>query len=120
MPTFVTVDEYIDAQSAEAQPRLRELRSIFRAALPDAAEVISYDLPTYKFGAGFVSFGTAKRHCAIYGSSRAALDKELRGYRQSKGTVRFPLDQPVPAELVRKLLLATVAEKGGRSGPSTR
>ena len=120
MPIFATVDEYIDAQSAEAQPRLRELRSIFRAALPDAAEVISYDLPTYKLSAGFVSFGAAKRHCAIYGSSRAALDEELRGYRQSKGTVRFPLDQPIPAELVRKLLLATVAEKGGRSGPSTR
>src|SRR5438445_645109 len=110
MPTFATVDEYIDAQSPEAQSRLRELRSIFRAALPDAAEVISYDMPTYKFGAGFVSFGAAKRHCAIYGSSRVALAEELRDYRQSKGTVRFPLDQPIPAELVPKLFLSTVAE----------
>src|SRR6266849_3009075 len=112
MPTFTSVDEYIAAQSAEAQPRLRELRAIFRAALPEAAEVISYGLPTYKFGAGFVSFGAAKRHCAIYGSSTVALADELRGFRQSKGTLRFPLDQPIPAELVRKLIMATVAEKG--------
>jgi len=111
MPTFATVDEYIDAQSAEVQPRLRELRAIFSAALPDAAEVISYGLPTYKFGAGFVYFGAAKRHCAIYGSSTVALAEELRGFRQAKGTVRFPLDQPIPAELVRKLIAATVAER---------
>src|SRR5439155_12960685 len=65
MPTFASVDDYIAAQSAEAQPRLRELRAIFRAALPEADEVISYDLPAYKFGAGFVYFGAAKRHCAI-------------------------------------------------------
>ena len=111
MATPTTVDEYIAAQSAEAQPRLNELRAIFRAALPEAAEVISYGLPTYKLGAGFASFGAAKRHCAVYGSSTVALTEELRGYRQSKGTVRFPLDQPIPAELVTRLLAATAAEK---------
>ena len=111
MPTFATVDEYIDAQPAQAQQRLRELRAVFRAALPDAAEVISYGLPTYKFGAGFVYFGAAKRHCAIYGSSTVALAEDLRGFRQVKGTVRFPLDQPIPEVLVRKLLEATLAEK---------
>jgi uncharacterized protein YdhG (YjbR/CyaY superfamily) len=58
-----------------------------------------------------VSFGAAKRHCAVYGSSTIALTEELRDYRQSKGTVRFPLDQPIPAELVTRLLAATVAEK---------
>jgi uncharacterized protein YdhG (YjbR/CyaY superfamily) len=111
MPIFATVDEYIDAQSAEAQPRLRELRATFRAAVPDAAEVISYGLPTYKFDAGFVSFGAAKRHVAVYGSSTIVLAEELRGFRQSKGTIRFPLDQPIPAELVRRLITATIAEK---------
>jgi len=109
MPTFATVDEYIAAQSAEVQPRLRELREIFRAALPEATEVISYGLPTYKFGAGFVYFGAAKRHCAIYGSSTVALAEELRGFRQAKGTVRFPLDQPIPEDLVHKLVMAKAA-----------
>src|SRR5260370_38227995 len=97
MPAPQTVDEYINAQPAEAQPRLNELRAIFRAALPDAAEVISYGLPTYKFDAGFVDFGAAKRHVALYGSSTAALAEDLRGFRPATGAARFPLDPPVPA-----------------------
>jgi uncharacterized protein YdhG (YjbR/CyaY superfamily) len=111
MPTFASVDDYIAAQSAEAQPRLRELRAIFRSAVPEASEVISYGLPTYKFSAGFVSFGAAKRHCAIYGSAMDALAEELRGFDTSKGTVRFPLNQPIPEELVCKLVVATAAAK---------
>jgi uncharacterized protein YdhG (YjbR/CyaY superfamily) len=109
MPTFATVDEYIAAQSAEAQPRLRELRTIIRAAVPEAEEVISYGMPTYKFGAGSVYFGAAKHHCALYGSAMGAFAEELRGFETSKGTVRFPLDQPIPADLVHKLVVAKAA-----------
>jgi uncharacterized protein YdhG (YjbR/CyaY superfamily) len=109
MPPFGTVDDYIAAQSTRVQPGLRELRAIIRAAVPEAVEVISYGLPTYKFRGGFVSFGAAKRHCALYGSAMDAFAKELRGFDTSKGTVRFPLDQPIPEELVRKLVLAKVA-----------
>jgi uncharacterized protein YdhG (YjbR/CyaY superfamily) len=106
-----TVDEYINAQPVETQSRLNELRAIFRAALPDAAEVIAYGMPTYKFDSGSMYFGAAKRHVAIYGSSTVALAEELLGNRQPKGTVRFPLDQPIPAELVTKLIAATVVER---------
>jgi uncharacterized protein YdhG (YjbR/CyaY superfamily) len=112
MPTFASVDDYIAAQSAEAQPRLRELRATIRAAVPEAAEVISYGLPTYKFRVGSVYFGAAKRHVALYGSAMDLFAEELRGYDSSKGTLRFPINQPIPEELVRKLVLATVAEKG--------
>jgi len=105
----LTVDEYIAAQSPAAQPRLRELRAIIRAAIPDAAEVISYGMPTYKFRGSFVSFGAAKRHCALYGSAMDAFAEELRGFGTSKGTVRFPLDRPIPAELVRKLVATKAA-----------
>jgi uncharacterized protein YdhG (YjbR/CyaY superfamily) len=115
MPTFANVDDYIAAQSADAQPRLRELRAIIRAAVPGASEVISYGLPTYKFRIGSVYFGAAKRHCALYGSAMHAFAEELRGFDTSKGTLRFPLNRPIPAELVRKLILATAAEKEGRS-----
>jgi uncharacterized protein YdhG (YjbR/CyaY superfamily) len=111
MPTFGTVDDYIAAQSAEAQPRLRELRAIFRAAIPEAVEVISYGMPTYRFGAGVVYFGAAKHHCAIYGSAMHALAEELRGFDTSKGTVRFPLSRPIPEALVHKLIVATVADR---------
>jgi uncharacterized protein YdhG (YjbR/CyaY superfamily) len=106
MPTFATVDDYIAAQSAAAQPRLRELRAIVRAAVPEATEIISYGIPTYKFRVSFVSFGAAKRHCALYGSTMDAFAEELRAYDTTKGTVRFPLDKPIPEELVRKLVVA--------------
>ena len=106
MPEFATVDDYIAAQSAAAQPRLRELREAIRSAVPEATELISYGLPTYKLRVSFVSFGAAKRHCALYGSAMNAFPDELRGYDTSKGTVRFPLDQPIPHELVHKLVIA--------------
>ena len=112
MPTLATVDDYIAAQSAEAQPRLRELRAIIRDAVPEAAEVIRYGLPTYRLSVGPVAyFGAAKRHCALYGAATDAFADELRGFDTSKGTVRFPLDTPIPVELVRKLVLARVAER---------
>jgi uncharacterized protein YdhG (YjbR/CyaY superfamily) len=109
MPTPTTVDGYIAAQSAGAQPRLRELRDIIRAAVPEAEEVISYGMPTYRFRGGSVYFGAAKRHCSLYGAPLDAFPDELRGYTTSKGTLRFPLDKPIPEELVRKLVLAKVS-----------
>lgn len=108
MPTFANVDDYIAAQAAATQPRLHELRASIRAAAPAAAEVISYGIPTYKFKGGFVSFGAAKRHCALYGAPLDVFPEDVRGLDMSKGTLRFPLDQPIPAELVRKLVLAKV------------
>jgi uncharacterized protein YdhG (YjbR/CyaY superfamily) len=115
MPASATVDDYIAAQPAEVQPRLRELRNVLRSTLPDAAEVISYGMPTYRFGRGasYLSFGAAKHHCALYGSAVDQFPDELRDYRTSKGTVRFSLDRPIPTELVRKLVLAKVAARTG-------
>jgi uncharacterized protein YdhG (YjbR/CyaY superfamily) len=109
---MATVEEYIAAQSAGAQPRLRELRAIIRAALPEAAEVISYGIPTYKHGGRMVSFGAAKRHCALYGSAMDAFAEELRDFQTSKGTLRFPLDKPIPEDLVRKLVVAKLNPAG--------
>jgi uncharacterized protein YdhG (YjbR/CyaY superfamily) len=101
-----SVDEYIAAQPAEAQPRLRELRAVIRAAVPEAAEIISYGMPTYTVPAGRVYFGAARRHCALYGTPQAEFEADLRGYDTSRGTVRFRLDRPIPEDLVRKLVLA--------------
>jgi uncharacterized protein YdhG (YjbR/CyaY superfamily) len=104
--TFATVDEYIAAQPPQTRLRLGELRSAVRAALPGAGEVISYGIPAYKQAGGFVSFGAAKHHCALYGAALEAYPEELKAYDTSKGTVRFPLDRPIPEELVRKLVVA--------------
>lgn len=111
MPAFANVDDYIAAQSAAAQPRLRELRAIVRDAVPDASEVIAYGIPTYKFASGMVSIGAAKGHVALYGGAMDACVEELRGFQTSKGTVKFWLDKPVPEALVRKLVLV----KAGRA-----
>ena len=107
---FATVDDYIAAQTPHAQERMREFRAVLREALPEAREVISYGLPTYKMPKGFVSFGAAKNHCALYGPALQAFPDELRAYRTSKGTVQFPLDRPIPADLVRRLVQAKFAD----------
>jgi len=109
MTPVSTVDEYIAAQSAPLQARLRELRAIIRDAVPEAAEIISYGMPGYKLEGRLVSIGAAKSHCALYGTPQDLFAEELRPYKQSRGTVRFPLDRPVPEALVRKLVLAKLA-----------
>jgi uncharacterized protein YdhG (YjbR/CyaY superfamily) len=101
-----SVDEYIAAQAAVVQPRLRELRAAILDALPDATEVIAYGIPTYRYRNGMVSFGAAKRHAALYGAAMGPFADELRDYDTAKGTVRFPLTEPIPRELVQKLVLA--------------
>ena len=108
---FDTADQYIDAQPQAAQTRLRELQAIVHEVLPDAAGVISYGMPTYRFPGGALYFGAGKRHVAVYGFATEPFKDELSGFQQSKGTVRFPLDRPIPSELVRKMAQATVASK---------
>jgi uncharacterized protein YdhG (YjbR/CyaY superfamily) len=107
-----SVDEYIAAQPPAAQVRLRELRAIIREAVPQAAELISYGMPTYKLGRWRVHVGAARHHCALYGAPLAAFPDDLRGYDTTRGTLRFPLDQPIPTDLVRKLLLARLEPPG--------
>ena len=99
-----SVDEYIAAHAPEVQPRLQELRASIRTAVPEAAEVISYGMPTYKLGGKRVHFGAARQHCALYGVG--------------EGTVRFPLDQPIPEDLVRELVEAKLKGET-RRGRST-
>jgi uncharacterized protein YdhG (YjbR/CyaY superfamily) len=111
MPAFANAEEYIAAQPPETQARLRELQAIVREVVPDAQEVISYGMPTYKYQGGALYFGAAKRHVAIYGFVMHRFEAELRGYGKSKGAVRFPLDRPIPVELVRAMAQATVAER---------
>ena len=115
MTTVATVSEYIETQAAAVQPRLRELRAIIRAAAPQATEVISYGMPTYKFGGRTVHFGAAKRHCALYGSAIDLFTNELRDFKTLKGTVQFPLDRPIPEKLVHNLVTAKLFDRLGQS-----
>jgi uncharacterized protein YdhG (YjbR/CyaY superfamily) len=111
VPEFSSVDEYIDAQPALTQERLRELRQVVHETLPDAAETISYGMPAYRLRCGWIYFGAAKRHCALYGTAVDLGPEQLRAYAGRKGTLRLPLDKPVPAEAIRQLIEATVAAR---------
>jgi uncharacterized protein YdhG (YjbR/CyaY superfamily) len=105
--TYKTVDEYIASQPRALQPVLERVRRIVRKALPEAEEVISYQIAAYKIdGRTVLYFAGWKDHFSIYPSTDRLVvefDKELAPYEISKGTIRFPLAEPVPAKLIEKI-----------------
>src|SRR5687767_6213832 len=109
-----TVDEYMAGFPAEKRAVLEKLRSTIRATIPKATEVISYSIPAYKLdGETVIFFAGWKNHCSLYPVSAEMLDEDARArYETSKGTIRFPDDQPIPTTLVKKLVRARVAALG--------
>jgi uncharacterized protein YdhG (YjbR/CyaY superfamily) len=109
---FTTIDEYIATCAEAVQPLLRELRATIRAAAPDAHEKISYQMPTFALHGNLVHFAAFQHHIGFYpGSSGiAAFAAELAIYKGGKGSVQFPLDQPLPLELVSRIVEYRVAE----------
>lgn len=108
-----TIDEYLAPLSDEKRSSLQKLRSAIKSAAPEAEECISYGVPGFRFrGRLLVSFGAGKSHCAFYPGAHPirALKDELNAYDTSKGTIRFPVDKPLSATLVRKLVKARIKE----------
>ena len=104
---FQSVDDYIDAQAPALRPVLERVRRVLSKAMPDAEEVISYQIPAYRLhGRVALYFAGWKEHYSIYPASdamMAAFEGELDVYRVSKGTLRFPLDEPVPVKLIARI-----------------
>ncbi len=103
------VEAYIAASPAESRARLKMLRKVVRSAAPHAEETISYGMPFYKYRGARVSFTLFKKHIGLFGVSSVLKEhqRELTGYPQStKGAIRFPLDKPLPASLIGKLVKA--------------
>jgi uncharacterized protein YdhG (YjbR/CyaY superfamily) len=104
---FKTVNEYIAAQPKAAQVLLNRVRSAIRKALPRAEEVISYKIPAYKLHGGIVLyFAGWTRHYSLYPADDRlvrAFKNQLASYKLSKGTIRFPLSEPVPAKLIEQI-----------------
>jgi uncharacterized protein YdhG (YjbR/CyaY superfamily) len=112
-----TVDEYLAGVPDDKRVALERLRAQIKAAVPDATESISYSLPTFKLdGRWFVAFGVTKNHCSFYAGAAPleALAGELAGYRLRRGTINFPADRPLPAELVTRLIDVRIAEHRAR------
>ena len=107
-----SIDEYIAMFPPQVQKKLQEVRATIHAAAPAAAEKISYQMPTFTLDGNLVYFGGFKDHIGFYPipSGIEAFKKELSKYKQGKGSVQFPLDQPMPLDLIRRIVLFRAEE----------
>ncbi len=114
MPTPTTVDAYMAGLPDDRRVAMETLRSTIRAAAPDAVELISYQMPAFKtHGRFLVSYASFKRHYSLFPASDAVvqtLGDEVAPYLSGSGTIRFPADQPIPVETVRKIVTIRVGE----------
>ncbi len=100
------IDEYIALFPDEVQKKLREIRAVIKAAAPEATETISYQMPTFKLHGNLVHFAAYPNHIGFYPAPQGIekFKEELSNYKGSKGAVQFPIDQPVPLDLIRRMV----------------
>ena len=108
------VDEYLAGVPEPARSTLNRIRAAIKSAVPpEATEAISYRMPTFRYKGPLLGFAAFANHCGLYPMSPSVIEAfqdELKGFHTSKGTIRFPVDKPLPAALVRKLVKARIAE----------
>jgi uncharacterized protein YdhG (YjbR/CyaY superfamily) len=118
---FKSVDQYIAAQPGAVAAVLARVRSAIRKAMPRAEEVISYKMPAYKLhGEVVLYFAAWKRHYSLYPAGAplvVAFKDELASYRVDKGTIRFPLAEPVPVKLIGRIAKFRAQEEAERAIP---
>ncbi len=109
---FKTVDEYIALHPASIQEGLELIRKTIKKAAPGAEERISYQMPAYRLNGMLVFFAATKTHYGFYPTSGpvAAFREKLRAYKTSKGTIRLPLDKPIPVKLITEIVKWQVKE----------
>jgi uncharacterized protein YdhG (YjbR/CyaY superfamily) len=109
---FQSIDEYIASFPEDIRALLTQMRETIRAAAPDAEEKISYQMPTFALKGNLVYFAAYKHHIGFYPAPRGieAFKDELAAYKGAKGSVQFPLDQPLPLDLIRRIVEYRVAE----------
>ena len=119
---FESVDQYIATFPASTKKILKEMRMTIKEAAPDAEEVISYNMPAFKQQGILVYYAGYGKHIGFYPVSSAitAFKKDLSDFELSKGTVRFPLDRPIPFDLVTKIVKFRVAENLKKSALKTK
>lgn len=112
------MDEYIAGFPPEIQKILESIRLTVREVAPEAGETIKYGIPTFTLNGNLVHFAAFKEHIGFYPAPTglAAFQKELAPYKSGKGSVRFPLDQSIPYELIRKIVRFRVEENQRKMG----
>ena len=111
-PVFSAIDEYIAMFPEEVQKKLFELTDVIKAAAPQATEKISYQMPTYYLHGNLVHFAAYKRHIGFYPAPSGLLEfrDEIGQYEGSKGAIRFPIDKPLPLDLISRIVKFRVEE----------
>ena len=108
------VDAYLAKVPEPARTTLEKLRATIRSVVPpETTEALSYGIPAFRYKGGLVAYAAFKKHCSFFPMQASLIDEmkdELKGYRTSKGTLQFPLDKPLPALLVKKMVKARIAE----------
>ena len=109
---FDSIDQYIASFPEETQKILEEIRSTVKAAAPEAEEKISYQMPTFFLNGNLIHFAAFKNHIGIYPtpSGTQAFKDEISRYQGAKGSIRLPIDEPMPLELIGKIVKFRVAE----------
>lgn len=112
MTDYKTIDEYIASFPTEIQDILCKIREIVRDLAPEATEKISYQMPTYYLNGNLVHFAAFKKHIGFYPTPSGidAFQEELSKYKGAKGSVQFPLNQPIPYDLIRRIVLYRLEE----------
>jgi uncharacterized protein YdhG (YjbR/CyaY superfamily) len=108
-----TVDEYLAGVPERARTTLNKIRATIRSVVPkETTETISYGVPTFRYKVPVIWFAAFSNHCSVFPTA-AVIEQfkdELKNYRTSKGTIQFPVDQPLPAALLKKMVKARLAE----------
>lgn len=116
------IDEYISGFPSEVQEMLRQLRATINQAAPEARETINYAMPTFTLKGNLVHFAAYKNHIGFYPapSGIEAFKDELQIYKWSKGSVQFPIDKPLPLNLISRIVKFRVIENLGKSKPGKK
>jgi uncharacterized protein YdhG (YjbR/CyaY superfamily) len=112
-----TVDEYLAAVPEPARSTLNKVRAAVRSVVPaETVEVISYGIPAFKFKKVLVWYAAFSDHCSLFPTASVIeqFKEELKDYRVSKGTIHYPVDKPLPATLLKKMVKARLAEIEGK------
>ena len=118
------VEDYLDQVPEPARSTLQKIRAAIRSVVPPAAtEGLSYGMPAFHYKGSLVAYAAFKKHCSFFPMQASLIDQmkdELAGYRTSKGTLQFPLDRPLPAALVKKMVKVRIEENEWRAARSLK
>jgi len=116
-PSAKTIDEYISNLPAATREVMQQIRDTIRSAAPDASEAMAYQIPTFVLNGNLVHFGAFEKHIGFYPTPTgiAQFKSELKDYVHAKGSVQFPLDKPIPYDLIDRITRFRVIENLSKS-----